>query len=216
MGLLNVLKVRGRLGHSPAVLDDVGSVDSERMETSADFGLLARCRAGDEPAWRTFYEAHFNFVYRVARRLGTPEAEVEDVSQEVFLVAFRRLDSFSEGKVSTWLYRIAANVVSARHRGRRVRRLFLQLFSRAGAQTQTGPLRPDQAVESTEVEQGVQEILERMGAKKREVFALFELEGLSGDEIAERVACPVETVWSRLHYARREFEKLARDRGLIP
>lgn len=54
-----------------------------------------------------------------------------------------------------------------------------------------------------------------MAPKKREVFALFELEGLSGEEIAERVGCPIDTVWTRLFHARKEFEKIARQRGVI-
>jgi len=54
-----------------------------------------------------------------------------------------------------------------------------------------------------------------MAPKKREVFALFELEGLSGDEIAERLGCPVNTVWTRLHHARAEFVKVARRLGCL-
>ena len=57
--------------------------------------------------------------------------------------------------------------------------------------------------------------MESMSPKKREVFALFELEGLSGDEIAERVDCPVDTVWTRLHHARKQFVKIARRFGYI-
>jgi RNA polymerase sigma-70 factor (ECF subfamily) len=52
-----------------------------------------------------------------------------------------------------------------------------------------------------------------MAPKKREVFALFELEGLTGEEIAERVGCKVDTVWTRLWHARRDFERIARKRG---
>jgi RNA polymerase sigma-70 factor (ECF subfamily) len=49
-----------------------------------------------------------------------------------------------------------------------------------------------------------------MGRKKREVFALYELEGCSGEEIAERVGCKLETVWTRLHYARKDFARLVK------
>jgi RNA polymerase sigma-70 factor (ECF subfamily) len=59
------------------------------------------------------------------------------------------------------------------------------------------------------------QILRKMTPKKREVLVLFELEGLSGEEIATCVGCPVDTVWSRLHHARRDFLKLARRGGYL-
>jgi RNA polymerase sigma-70 factor (ECF subfamily) len=133
---------------------------------------------------------------------------VDDVVQETFLVAFRRLDSFKDGRFTTWLYRIAANVVANRHRRRRVRRVLFSLWG--GAPEESIVLGPDAELESQDAEKLVGGALEQMAPKKREVFALFEIEGLSGDEIAERVGCSVETVWSRLHYARKEFDRLVR------
>jgi RNA polymerase sigma-70 factor (ECF subfamily) len=175
--------------------------------------LIARCRAGDSPAWKELYDAHFDFVFRTARRLGIPDGELDDVVQETFLIAFRKLDSFAEGRFSTWLYRITAHVVSGRHRRRRVREALLSLWSKGQKTSVSGP---DALVESQEAQRQVSEVLARMAPKKREVFALFELEGLSGEEIAERVGCRVDTVWSRLHYARKEFESIARKRGFLP
>lgn len=190
------------------------SVNAQVVEIPEDVDLLARCRAGEARAWRALYDAHFDFVQRVARRLGIPEGERDDVVQEVFLVAFRRLEGFSGGRFSTWLYRIAANVVSGRHRRRRLREALFSLWGRA--EEESSARAPDQEYEAKEAEARVGEVLARMAPKKREVFALFELDGLSGEEIAERVGCPVDTVWSRLHYARRDFERLARKRGLAP
>jgi RNA polymerase sigma-70 factor (ECF subfamily) len=62
----------------------------------------------------------------------------------------------------------------------------------------------------------VAEVMRKLSAEKREVFALHELEGLSHEQIAGLVGCKVETVRTRLHYARKDFEKLARSRGLSP
>ena len=62
----------------------------------------------------------------------------------------------------------------------------------------------------------VGEVMRKLSPEKREVFALHELEGLSHEEIAGLIGCKVETVRSRLHYARKDFEKLARSRGLSP
>jgi RNA polymerase sigma-70 factor (ECF subfamily) len=193
------------MGTSPAALP--GSDGAEAAEMTGEGELLDLCRSGDVAAWRRLYDAHFDFVYRVARRLGTPVEELEDVCQETFLVAFRKLDRFREGKLSTWLYRITANVSSDRHRRRRVRRAFTALWG-GGREESSEERTPEHAYESAEAEAVVSRILERMAPKKREVFALFELEGLSGGEVAERVGCKLATVWTRLFHARKEFEAL--------
>jgi RNA polymerase sigma-70 factor (ECF subfamily) len=210
------VKVEARSGHSEGMGTSPAAVPSsvgvEAAEMTGEGELLDRCRSGDVAAWRRLYDAHFDFVYRVARRLGTPLEELEDVCQETFLVAFRKLDAFREGRFSTWLYRIAANVASDRHRRRRVRRAFAELWGgnrEDGAELgAVSPRTPETAYESAEAEALVSRILERMAPKKREVFALFEVEGLSGEEIAERVGCKVATVWTRLFHARKEFEQL--------
>ena len=199
------MKVLPASGHSPSIAqpDDIAG-DSE---------LVGRCRGGDAIAWRALYEAHFDFVYRISRRLGVPEAELDDVVQETFLVAFRRLDQFESGRFSTWLFRIASNVASGRHRRRRVREAFASLF---GSDPEEPAVRgPDLDFEAREAKEHVGRVLSRMAPKKREVFALFELEGLSGDEVAERVGCKVDTVWTRLHYARKDFERIARKQGVL-
>lgn len=195
----------GEMGTSPAVLP--ARAGDKAAEMTGESALLDRCRAGDVAAWRQLYDAHFDFVYRVARRLGTPMEELEDVCQEAFLVAFRKLGSFREGRFSTWIYRIAANVASDRHRRRRVRRTFAALWGQP-RDPEPSARTPEREYESAEAEALVSRILERMAPKKREVFALFELEGLSGDEVAERVGCKVATVWTRLFHARKEFEAL--------
>jgi RNA polymerase sigma-70 factor (ECF subfamily) len=191
-------------------------VTTKAAHGATDFSLLERCRAGEPLAWKALYEAHFDFVYRVARRLGTPEGEVEDVCQEVFLVVFRRFRSFGEGRLTTWLYRITANVVSGRHRHRRVRQVVDRVLASVGLAPAAVVRSPEGALASRQDQERVRAVLERMAPKKREVFALYELEGLSGDEIAARVGCPLDTVWTRLHHARRDFKRMAEKGGLLP
>ena len=173
---------------------------------------LARRASVDAAAFRALYDAHFDFVLRCCLRLGLLDADAEDATQETFLIASRNLRRFVEGRLSTWLYRIAANVVSGRHRRRRVREA---LFHRFGPRDEPHAAPPDQAFEQREAARRVAQVLARMTARKREVFALYELEGLSGEEIAERAGCPLATVWTRLHHARRDFERIARQRGLV-
>ncbi|MBS1148776.1 MAG: polymerase sigma factor RpoE [Myxococcaceae bacterium] len=207
------LKERDLRGHSEAPAASVRNVNAQALEIAEDFALLDECRAGNQAAWRELYEQHFDFVLRSSRHLGTPPAELDDVVQETFLVAYRRLSSFTTGRFTTWLYRIVANLVSSRLRRRRVREALLSLFGRGEADRVARG--PDHAYQSREAQGEVSAVLAKMAPKKREVFALYELEGLSGEEIAERVGCKVDTVWTRLHYARADFERLARQRGVI-
>ncbi len=173
--------------------------------------LLRRCRARESAAWKELYDAHFDFVYRVARRLGTPDAETEDVVQEVFVVMLKRFDDFHSGRLTTWIYRITANVVSGRHRKRRVRQAFQQLGRSVGFRVSNHQEpTPEEYAQKKNASFAVEQVLCRMTPKKREVFALYELDNLSGEEIAERVGIPLNTVWTRLYHARKEFIKVAR------
>jgi RNA polymerase sigma-70 factor (ECF subfamily) len=185
-------------------------------ESEATFdqkGLIERCIAGDPAAHRAFYDRYAGFVLRTARRLGIEQDEVEDVAQEVFSVAFSRLHTFKTGELTTWLYRICSNRVTDRHRRRGIRRTLAHLLG--GDSSQQHPAAQERDLERNEAERMVSEILSRMSAKKRDVFVLFEIEGLPGDQIAARLGCPVDTVWTRLFHARREFERIGRARRLL-
>jgi RNA polymerase sigma-70 factor, ECF subfamily len=182
------------------------------VEATLHAEVLARCRQGDESAWRDLYRAHFDFVYRMASRLGAEAEALEDICQEVFVVAFRKLDSFVDGRFTAWLYRIVANLVAHRHRQRRLREVLRGLLGHQ-LQATAVDLSPDRAVEARQQKEVVDAVLRRMGDRQREVLVLFELEGLPGEQVADLCGCKVETVWSRLHYARRDFERILRKMG---
>lgn len=189
-------------------MESLGQVDAE---LPTEDSLLSRCRSGDTAAFRDLHRLHFNFVYRLARRLGTPESELDDMCQEVFLVAFKKLAQFREGELVSWLYRITSNLVTGRHRRRRVREALFSLWGRS-EQVETSP---EEKLDAKRAEAQVDRALERMSPKKREVFVLFELEGLSGERIAELVGCNVSTVWTRLFHARKEFRAVAQQLGVV-
>jgi RNA polymerase sigma-70 factor (ECF subfamily) len=132
---------------------------------------------------------------------------VDDAVQEVFLVAWRKRESFEgRARVSTWLYAIARRVVLATRRRARVRR-FLGLAAAPAHDLATAPS-PQQLFEHRESSQRLYAMLERIADKKRTVFILYEVEGLPGEDIARIVGCPLKTVWTRLHHARRELQAL--------
>jgi RNA polymerase sigma-70 factor (ECF subfamily) len=175
--------------------------------------LLARCRMGDPAALRALYEKHARVVMAHARRLGLPAQEVEDVAQEVFSATFTDLDKVQPGALAAWLFRLTSNRVNDRFRRQRLRETFGRWFG--GAEPTEEPERPDRIALRRDAERRVARILARMSHKKRDVFALYELEGLSGEEIAERLQVPVDTVWTRLHHARLEFAKVGRSLELF-
>ncbi len=150
------------------------------------------------------YREHFDFVYRMAARLGGPAIDAEDAAQEVFVIVARKLDTYDgTSLVTTWLYGITLNVVRSMRRRLRLRRL----FERDDAPKADVPIQSVDRAELMEAHRIAYQILDKIAPKKREAFILAEFEGLSCEEIARVVGAKTETVWSRLHYARQEFAK---------
>jgi RNA polymerase sigma-70 factor (ECF subfamily) len=165
------------------------------------------------PAFRDFYERNFRFTYRIIARLAAKAADVDDLVQEVFTIAGHKLPEFEgRAKETTWLYRIASNVVSADRRKRR-RQHFISLRWLTPSAEDELVDGPHRHLERSDARDLVHEILAEMSEKKRAVFLLFELEGLSGQEVAQIVECPLDTMWTRLFHARREFKARLAARG---
>lgn len=164
------------------------------------------------------YKEHFAFVWRNVRRLGVPEALVDDAVQEVFLVIHRRLAEF-EGRSSlrTWIFGIVARVAS-RHR---------RTSRRKDPDGHLGRCRvdadgvPDDAAadpyDHTERSQGARllhRMLDALDDKKRAVLILAELEQMSAPEIAEALGINVNTASARLRAARQELNQaVAREKA---
>jgi RNA polymerase sigma-70 factor (ECF subfamily) len=148
------------------------------------------------------YERYFSYVYRLVARLYGG-SEIDDLVQDVFIVVHEKFGSF-EGRASptTWLFQIAYRVVGAQIRKERFRRQWLNLF---GLEARTIFL--PASAEAVGEARAVRLALERLSFKKRTVLVLFEVEGWSCAEIAERLNVPVDTVHTRLHHARRELAR---------
>jgi len=159
--------------------------------------------------FRAFYDAHFDFVWSSLRRLGVREPDALDLTQKVFLVAHQKLSEFEgRARVTTWLFAICQRVASDHRR--------------------SGPVRREIAVEAAELERACGEsvlleklearqrarlaeaILDKLPEPQRVVLVLFELEGMSGEEIAELLEVAVGTVRSRLRLAREAFAREAK------
>lgn len=156
-----------------------------------------------ERRFEAVYRAHFHRVYRWVARLA-PQADSEDLSQEVFLVVHRRLPGFEgRARITTWLFQITYHVVGAYLRRRRSEHRVQGVLSLISA-----PDEAEAAQAALEREEEVSAVRDALGAlqlKHRTVLVMYELEQWSGADIAEALAIPVETVYSRLHYARKKL-----------
>lgn len=152
------------------------------------------------------YDRHAAFVWRAARRLGVPEAALEDVVHDVFVIVHRRLGDYDgRAALTTWLYGITRGVASNARRGRaredrRIER----------AQPKPVTLPPtDDRTRRTEAAAFVRSFLQSLDPGKREVFALVELEGHTVKDVAAMMQLNVNTTHARLRAARQAFQEAA-------
>jgi len=147
------------------------------------------------------YEAHWRYVWRAVRKMGIPDARIEDVVQDVFIVVSRQLASF-EGRSSlqTWLYGIAFRVAQEDHR-RRAKE------ARPAVAPTEGPTGPETYAQRAQAAQLLHSLLAELPEEQRIVFVLAELEGLSPREVAESTGVGINTVYSRLRRAREHLER---------
>ena len=178
-------------------------------QVGGSFDSSASTRDASVERVRALVKEHHAFVWRTVRRLGLPEDAADDAAQQVFVVLARRIDEVARGAEKSFLYRTAANVTADMRRRYAVRR-------RVEAPTEEGT-----APEVADSAESAEERLDRAAARAllaeaieslpddvREVFVLFELEGLTSPEIATLTGVPEGTVASRLRRAREKFMEI--------
>lgn len=150
------------------------------------------------------YRAHAPFVARFLARLGVPPQDLDDLVQEVFLVAHRR-GGFVPGVAgpTTWLAEISLRLASQRRRTHRRRPEDADPVALESAPSREGS--PAESLQSMERLARVHQALDSLDLEHRAVFVLFEIEGLDCASIAAGLGVPLGTVHSRLHTARRRF-----------
>jgi RNA polymerase sigma-70 factor (ECF subfamily) len=166
--------------------------------------------SASEADFRALYDAHFEFVWRSLRRLGVREPDVLDIAQKVFLVAHLKLAEFEgRSRVTTWLFAICQRVASDHRRSAPVRR---EIATEASELERVSELH-EVALDLLEARQRArlaEAILDKLPEAQRVVLVLFELEELSGEEIALLLDVSVGTVRSRLRLAREAFAREAK------
>ena len=185
---------------------------SAASSTADEAELIARCRADERAAQDELYNRFRRQVAANLFRVLGDRSDLDDLVQEVFVIAFRGLDRFrGDARLSTWLYRICVNVALGRIRTRKRRPLAYGVADLDGAAVDPSltdrPETPERALERREDRARVYRALESLAPKKRIVLYLHEIEGLDLKEIAYIVDSNPVTVRTRLFYARREFYK---------
>ena len=167
---------------------------------SSDAELLERCRRGDMDAFEELYQAHAGRLHGLATRLLGSRVEAEDLLQEIFLLAYRRLETFKgDAALSTWLYRIAVNrcVDHLRSRGAKMADATTELDdnrSVPGERTDAGSA----AVGRIDLERAIASLPEGY----RAAFVLHDVEGFEHREIAALLGVSEDTSKSQLHKVR--------------
>ena len=179
-------------------------------------GELAARAVPDEDALGdldTLYRRHAAALTRFLARLGGPRPDLEDLVHDVFLRADAERGGFrGASSVRTWLFGIAHNVLRARRR-RDARRRWLLLARRAEL-TPPSSVAPGTSLEAEQAWAKVQRLLARLPERDATVLVLFELEELTGAEVAEVLQISVAAVWVRLSRARERFRRLVDEEAL--
>jgi RNA polymerase sigma-70 factor, ECF subfamily len=150
---------------------------------------------------------HLRTVWRALRRLGVPTEALDDATQEVFMVALRKLAQIEPGKEQQFLYGTALRIASNARRAQATRQ---KLFAEGTPPTAAdGAPSSDALLHHKRLRELLDTVLDAMPEELRTVFVLFELEGLSGPELGELLGVPVGTVASRLRRAREAFHEQA-------
>jgi RNA polymerase sigma-70 factor (ECF subfamily) len=170
--------------------------------------LVARAQAGDPAALGALFRAHVGRIHRLVYRLVGPSGDIDDLVQTVFVEGFRSLPAFrGESLFTTWLGRIAVRT-TMRSLKRPAPRLVPLDEAAPLADRRDGP---DLRADARDGLARLDRMLAAMSAKRRAAFVLHVLEGYSLEEVAVMVGARVGAVKVRIHDARRELEREARN-----
>jgi RNA polymerase sigma-70 factor, ECF subfamily len=166
----------------------------------------------ERPSPAELFERHVTFVWRVVAAHGVRQADVPDITQDVFIAAFRRLEDWDPRRASatSWLYAIAVRVAANHRRKAHVRR-------ESPGEGPVTPLvvDPGAAIDHQRLLAELDDALSTIDAPKRDVFVLFEIAELTMHEVALTVGCPLKTAYKRLYAARREIADKLGDKGRV-
>jgi RNA polymerase sigma factor (sigma-70 family) len=182
-----------------------------RQEADADLAIVRQVQAGDVAAFDRLINKYRERVYGIVYNMTSNREDAADLTQDAFIKAFQSIHRFSgQSSFFTWLYRIAVNATLSHLRRMRLRSFFSleQIDSDAPVAKEivaalTDKTGVDRDTYVRELQEKLNDAMQKLSIKHRTVVTLFEIDGLGHQEIAEVMECSVGTVRSRLHYAKQ-------------
>jgi len=181
-----------------------------QQEADADLAVIRQVQAGDVAAFDKLIRKYRERVFGVVYNLTSNREDAADLTQDTFIKAFQAINRF-QGNCSffTWLYKIAVNTTLSHLRKNKMRSFFsLEKLNEEGGDAQvieqlTDKKGADRDTYLHELQEKLNEGMQKLSIPHRTVITLYEIDGLSHSEIAEIMACSEGTVRSRLHYAKQ-------------
>ena len=194
------------------------SLEKETSNKERDALLIERCQSGDYTAFDELITVYRGKIYAMIFNMIRNDADAWDLSQEVFIKAWKALSKF-EGRSAfyTWIYRIAHNVTYDWMRKKKIEgagEFNDEMLNEAEPGALTSPKAfdsPDQNLQRDELRDKITIAINSLSEDHREVILLKEVEGLSYQEIAESIGSSIGTVMSRLYYARKKLQETLKD-----
>lgn len=180
------------------------SKDTDAKPTIADVALVSRCQAGDVEAFETIYRQHAARIYSLASRMAGSTEEGEDLLQEIFLQAYRKLGSYKgDAALGTWLYRLALNHCLDYVRSRQAK--MHKLTETLDADTSVEPVaRRESPIAKMDLDRAI----ERLPEGCRQAFLLHDVEGFGHKEVAGLLGIAEGTSKSQVFKARMKLRAL--------
>lgn len=176
------------------------------MNDVEESALVERCRAGDDAAFGELVGRYKDLVYGLVHRMVADRAQADDLAQEVFLKVHRGLPYFrGEARLSTWIYRIVANVC---FQARRRRRPDLSLEPTHPDRPRIDPGGADAAFADLELRDRLDKAIAQLPEHYRMLIAAHYLDGVQYDALAEALEIPIGTVKTHLYRAKRRLREL--------
>jgi RNA polymerase sigma-70 factor (ECF subfamily) len=178
--------------------------------------LIARCMAGEEGAYAALYAEYAGIIYRLAYSMLQHKEDAEEVLQDSFEYAFRRLDRYDANRSAfkTWLYQIAVSRCRNKRRRKWLPTLSLSQLNTQQVRDKSTPA-PEDVLNLSDRQRAVWEALEQLSPKLRETAVLRYYEGLSYAEIGAILSIPAKTAESRMRLAHKALRELLEEREVF-
>jgi RNA polymerase sigma-70 factor (ECF subfamily) len=216
-------ELSGRVRLTSRVEDRVTYTSAQNKKQQGDMSdreldqvLVERAQQGDKRAFELLVSKYHRKLGRLLSRMVRDAAEVEDITQEAFIKAYRALPGFrGESAFYTWLYRIGVNTAKNYLVARKRYPVSSDVQAEDAENYEDGDLlrdiaTPDAELQSKQIAQAVNDAVDALPAELRDAITLREIEGMSYEEISQMMNCPIGTVRSRIFRAREAIAERIR------